>query len=200
MKQTSQISTNNKYILLAILLAQMILLWVSPEERTLGVGIKPVYLHVSLTWVGMLLYVLAALFGIGVLITGKNNLASWMNTIFTLAVVFFGVGFLISMIASVVNWGGVPFREPRVIATMNVFIVSGVIWFLSRWINIIRVNGFLILIPIAFMYWGVESSRMVLHPDNPVNSSPDGIRYTFYGMFFLAILLAGWFASFIRKS
>ena len=189
-----------KLILFGILLTQIIILWISPEERTLGIGIKPVYLHVSLTWTGMVLFALAALLGVGVLFTGKNSLASWLKTIFTLAVGFYGAGFLISMIASYVNWGGIPFREPRVLSTINVIVVSAVIWILSQWTNQNRVNGFLSLIPIGFMIWGVESSRMVLHPDNPVNSSPDGIRYTFYGMFILAMLLAGWLAVYMSKT
>jgi hypothetical protein len=176
----------------------MIVLWISPLERTLGAGIKPVYLHVSLTWTGMLLFSLSGLIGIGVVISANDNLVSWLKTIFTLAVGFYFVGFLISMVASLVNWGGIPFREPKTLTALNIIVVSGVIWILSNWIHQKRVLGLLSPLPIIFMIWTVGGSRMVLHPDNPVNSSPDGIRYAFYGMFILAILLAGWFVAYIR--
>jgi hypothetical protein len=176
----------------------MVVLWVSPAERTLGLGIKPVYLHVSLTWTGMLLLFLSGLIGIAVGVSANENLASWLKTIFSLAIGFYSVGFLISMAASFINWGGIPFREPKVLTALNILVVSGVIWVLNRWIHRNRIIGLLSLIPILFMIWTVGGSRMVLHPDNPVNSSSDGIRYTFYSLFFLSILLAGWLLRYLR--
>lgn len=200
MENKSQISLANKLVLLGILLAQIIVLWISPEERTLGVGIKPVYLHVSFTWTGMLLLYLAGLLGFIVVISDIAQFSSWLKVCLTLGVAFFGVGFFISIFASLVNWGGVPFREPRVLSALNILVVSGTIWVLSRWVTSRRLIGVLSFFPPVFMVFRVEGSPLVLHPANPVNTSPDGIKFTFYGMFFLAILLAAWiFANFRKK-
>jgi hypothetical protein len=194
MRNASRISWAKKLSFLGILLAQIIVLWVSPEERTLGVGIKPVYLHVSFTWVGMFLLYLTGLVGVVVLISGHDRSTLWLKRTLTLGVVFFTVGFFISLFASLVNWGGVPFREPKVISALNILVVSGVIWILSRWVTQNRIIGFLSFIPPVFMVFREEGSRMVLHPDNPVNTSPDAIKFSFYAMFFLAVLLAIWFS------
>ncbi len=198
MERTSRFSHLNWVMLVCILLTQVIILWISPEERSLGAGIKPVYLHVSLTWTGMLLLFLCGLMGVAVVVSKNEILISWLRIVFSLAVGFYSVGFIISMVASYINWGGVPFREPKVLTAINIILVSGVIWVLTRWIHRKMVIGLLSLVPIIFMIWTVGESRIVLHPDNPVNSSPDGIRFTFYGLFFLTLLLAGWLFRYLR--
>ena len=50
--------------LAVIVVLQIIVLQISPEERTLGGGIKPVYLHVSLTWTGMIFLAVNGLLGL----------------------------------------------------------------------------------------------------------------------------------------
>ena len=194
-----RVQRTNWLLLVFILIAQLIVLWISPEERTLGVGIKPVYLHVSLTWTGMLLLAVSGFLGFGVAISTDEKMASWLKSIYTVGFGIFGAGFLVSLYASVVNWGGVPFREPRVITALNIFVVAAVVWVLTRWIPRKRLNGLLSIVPVVFMVMTVKSSTTVLHPDNPVQSSPNGIKYAFYGMFMLALLLAGWWVFTLRK-
>ena len=193
------IQRTNWLLLVFILTAQLIVLRISPDERTLGVGIKPVYLHVSLTWTGMLLLAVSGFLGFGVAISTDEKMASWLKSIYTVGFGIFGVGFLVSLYASVGNWGGVPFREPRVITALNIFVVAAVVWILTRWIPRKRLNGLLSMVPVVFMIMTVKSSTIVLHPDNPVQNSPNGIKYAFYGMFMLALLLAGWWVLTLRK-
>ena len=182
-----------------IVLTQIIVLIISPEERTLGTGIKPVYLHVSLTWTGMVLLLFSGIIGLLVAITAKENLAIWLSLIFSTAFGLYGTGFLVSMYASYINWGSVPVGEPQALTTLNILVVSTVSWILMKWVYPIRVRALLSAVPVVFMAWSVKSSRMALHPDNPVNSSPAGIKNTFYIMFFLAILLAVWIMSYLRR-
>ncbi len=182
-----------------ILLTQLIVLFVSPEERTLGAGIKPVYLHVSLTWAGMIFLVISGIFGLLVAISAKEKWADWLSSIFSVALGLYGAGFLVSMYASYINWGGIPFREPRVLTTANILVVSIVSWVLMKWVIPIRARTLLSAAPVVFMAWSIRSSSMALHPDNPVNSSPPGIKNTFYIMLFLAILLAVWFVSYLLR-
>jgi len=193
MENKPQISLVNKLVLFGIVLAQIVVLWISPEEQTLGAGIKPVYLHVSFTWVGMLLLYLAGLVGVIVAISGNERFASWLKVCYTIGVAFFGVGFIISIFASLINWGGIPFREPKVLSALNILVTSGTVWVISRWVTQNRIVGLLSMIPPAFMIFRVKGSPLVLHPNNPINTSPDGIKFTFYGLFFLAFLLAVWF-------
>lgn len=178
--------------LAVIVVLQIIILVISPEERTLGAGIKPVYLHVSLTWTGMLFLALNGLLGLAVLFSGNQRLACWQRNFFLTGLVFYGVGFLISMYASWLNWGGIPWQEPKIRAAVNVM-VSGIgAWFLRELIGSDRLKGLIGLIPVAYIAVGSQSPRMVLHPDNPVVSSPLGIKGSFLSLFLLAFLLALW--------
>jgi len=179
-------------MLALVVILQMTILILSPEERTLGIGIKPVYLHVSLTWAGMLLLLLAALMGILTAIWPKEKLVGWQRNVFTVAVGLYLAGFLISLYASWLNWGGIPYQEPRIRAAINV-VVSGIAaWILQDFITNPRIKGIIPMIPLIYVFIGGRSPRMVLHPDNPVASSPLGIKATFLSMFVLAVLLSIW--------
>jgi hypothetical protein len=185
----------NKYKslpLALIVFLQVTILILSPAERTLGNGIKPVYLHVSLTWTGMVFFLISAILGVVVFLWGNKQLSCWQRNFYLVAVLFFGVGFLISMYASWVNWGGIPWQEPRIRNALNVIVAGIGIWYLREFINLERVKGILGLVPVVYLIIGGRSPRMVLHPDSPVATSPLGIRGTFYVLFGLALLLAAW--------
>jgi hypothetical protein len=168
------------------------ILILSPEERTLGIGIKPVYLHVSLTWTGMLLLLASGVLGIGTVFWPKEELVSWQRNFFTVAMGLYLAGFIISMCASWLNWGGIPYQEPRIRAAINVVVSGTAAWILQDFIANYRIKGIFPLIPIVYIFIGGQSPRMVLHPDNPVASSPLGIKASFISMFVLAIFLACW--------
>lgn len=181
------------WLLALVVILQATVLVLSPNEKTLGWGIKPVYLHVSLTWTGMLLFFGATLLGLILLFTGRQPFASWQRRIFRTALVFYLVGFLISGYASWLNWGGIPWQEPKIQAAVNVLVAGIGAWYLLELLGPLRLKALAGMIPFIFISLGSNSPRMVLHPDNPVTSSPLGIKTTFLVMFGLAIVLAVWF-------
>lgn len=193
MEQESKIFKARWWLLALNLILQILVLWLSPEEKTIGVGIKPVYFHVSLTWAGMILLLITALLGLIVLVSGSVVIANWQRSFLLASLCFYGAGFLISMYASYVNWGGIPFREPRLLGALNVLVSALAVWFLSEILSNHRIKAVLAWIPVAFMLTAGQSSRIVLHPDNPVATSPLSIKLTFLLMFGLAILLSVWF-------
>ena len=200
MEQDGKLFKARWWLLALIVILQIIVLWVSPEERTIGIGIKPVYLHVSLTWTGMILLLITALLGLIVLINGNERIAGWQRTFLLSALWFYGVGFLISMYASWLNWGGIPFQEPRIQGALNVLVSTITVWLLREMLNTPRLQGVLGWIPLAFMLTAGRSSRVVLHPDNPVATSPLSIKLSFLSMFGLAIFLSIWFIWVQRRS
>jgi hypothetical protein len=177
----------------AVLLAALLLLaWLAPAERTLGDGIKVVYVHVAFTWTGMVLLGLAAILGVAAFLAPRRAWAAWQARLFGLGLAFFGLGFGLSLAASLVNWGGVPVREPRFLTSLNVLVIGLVGWGLAKLLAGPRLAALLRAAPVVFLIWSVRSSTVVLHPDSPVSTAPPGIRYTFLGMFALALALAGW--------
>lgn len=186
------------WALALIILAAAIVVFVSPAEKTLGNGIKPVYVHVSLTWAGMLTFWLTAVLGIWGLVRPGEKRFAWLKVFYFVAFGIYLAGFLVSMLASIVNWGGVPFREPRVLSTINVLVVSAVGGVILVWLRRFRAANLLAVLPLVVIYWSAQSSRLVLHPDSPVSSAPTGIRNSFLGMFILAIALTIWLIAYFR--
>jgi len=185
--------------LAGILAAMTVLTWIAPDERTLGAAIKPVYVHVSLTWTGMLAFLGTGILGIMVIITGRRKWADELRRLYLIALGAFSGGFLISMLASQMTWGGVPLREPRFLVSLSVLGVSLVTFVLVKSAGDHRLGGVFGMIPIIMIVISFNSSRLILHPDNPVSTAPAGIKYTFLGMFFLAILLGLWGWAELRR-
>lgn len=169
-----------------------VLYYVSPEEQTLGAGIKPVYVHVAFTWVGLTGYVAAAALGIWINIKSRKDLYVHLDTVFSLGFYMLLTGFLLSVIASIINWGGFPFREPRAIIMINILAVSLIITIFYHWRIPAKFAGIMAVFPILVFLFSSEGNRVALHPDNPVTSAPLGIKYSFYGMFFIVLLFAFW--------
>lgn len=180
------------WLLALVVILQTTILIFSPEERTLGIGIKPVYLHVSLTWTGMLLMLVSGVMGLVALFWQNEKLVAWQRNVFTVAIGLYAAGFLISMYASWLNWGGIPYQEPRIRAAINV-VVSGIAaWILQDLVSKKWLKAAVPLIPLVYIFVGGRSPRMVLHPDNPVSTSPLGIKATFISMLALAVILGFW--------
>lgn len=182
-----------------IIIFQLLVLLVAPEEKTLGLGIKPVYLHVSLTWAGMLLLAVSVILGIVVLLGGNSKVAVWLDQVLNSGFVMYGIGFVVSMYASVINWGGVPFNEPAVRQALSFLIIGVVLWLFSKSIGAVRFRGGIGLLAAGMLLLATESSQSILHPESPVNSSPLSIKSTFYIMFGLAVFLSIWMLDYQRS-
>lgn len=175
--------------------AALALALLAPEEKTLGDGIRVVYVHVALTWTGMLLLGGTALLGLLVAAQPRPAWAAFQRRLYGVALAFFGLGYGMSMVASLVNWGGVPVREPRFITSMNVLVIGIIAWFLANLFENPRLAALLRAAPVLFLIWSVQTSTVVLHPESAVNTAPPGIRFTFLGMFAIMLALSGWFLT-----
>lgn len=169
-----------------------VILWLAPEEATLGQGIRSVYVHVALIWVGIAGFMAAGLLGLGLLITGDERLHLWMRTIGWVGVGFFAAGLAMSAISSKVNWGSVFWQEPRMRSSSTALAIAVIIMATMGWFPWLRLRGALMTaVPLIF-YWLTARTELVLHPDNPIGTSDSlGIQVTFVGLFLLAGLAAG---------
>lgn len=186
--------------LISIVLAAGILVWLSPPERTLGDGIKVVYVHVSFTWAGMVGFNIAGLFGLFMLFTNKRILDDWNQVISWVAWSWFAMGFLLSLWAAKVNWGIIYWREPRVLAAMQFLIVALLVLMANRFLSSIRLRGALSALLAFMLMWSLLGAPLVMHPKSPIRESSSGaIQLTFLGMFIFSSLAASWFVWYFRK-
>ena len=173
--------------------AVFLILYLAPKEATLGTGIRTVYIHVALTWTGMVGFGLAGLLGLATLVSANKNMARWMQTLGWVAFGFYAAGIAMSAVASKVNWGGVFWQEPRMLAATNSLAVATIILILNMWILLTRLRGLLqTALPIA-VAWIIYRAPLVLHPANPIFSSESiGIQAAFISMFLLFAAIAAW--------
>jgi hypothetical protein len=183
-----------------LLIATTLLVLTSPEERTLGQGIKTVYVHVAVTWTAMLLISSSGIIGLIVAITNNHKFYFWLAIIRPVAFGFYFISTVLGAWSSKVNWGAVGWTEPRMQATFQILAVATLIIVVSSWIGSIRVQGILATTWFAFMLWAIFTSPLVLHPSNPImTSSSSSIKFAFFASFGLVMLISGWFIWYLRS-
>lgn len=187
-------------VLVGLLIAGALLVLLAPLERTLGSGIRAVYVHVGLTWTGLAAFWAAALLGAIVLLTGAHRVAVWMQTAGWVATGFFGAGVVMSMVASRVNWGAVFLQEPRMAAALNGLAIAVVVQVAIGFFPWPRLRGALALGLPLLLSWLTMRARLVLHPDDPIGTSQAvGIQATFLAMFAICALAAIWIGWHVQQ-
>jgi hypothetical protein len=177
-----------------------LLLWLAPNEKTLGAGIKPVYLHVALTWTGLVGLTVSALAGLSLLITARPGLDRWAQTIGWVAFGFFAAGFLLSLLASQMNWGGLAWGEPRNLTALNTLAIGLSVQIVNGWPIPLRGRGLLRLLPAAGYGLSAAAAPLILHPRNPITTSSSfGIQFAFFGMFAVCLLAASWLVLYLHS-
>ncbi|MFQ5708938.1 MAG: hypothetical protein ACE5HO_15885 [bacterium] len=186
--------------LATISVAALLLAWFSPEERTLGPGIKIVYIHVAFIWSGMLGLTLSGALGLLVLLTDNRRLQGWSRSIGWVALAFFTVGLALSLLASQINWGAVFWHEPRMVAALKFLVVALLIFSANLWIPWHRLQGLLHALLATYLMWSILGTPLVLHPQSPIRASESlTIQLTFLGMFVLCCLAAAIVIWFFRR-
>lgn len=165
----------------------------APEERTLGDGIRWVYVHVGLVWAGGLGLGLAGALGLLALGTGRSDAADWSTTVGRAGLVAFGLGVAFSMVAASVNWGAVSLWEPRMAASLRFLALAVIIQVTAAWVPQPRVTGALAMATAALLFLDVGGAPLVMHPRDPIRTATSThIQGTFVATFAIATALLGW--------
>lgn len=171
--------------------AVALLLWLAPAEKTLGTGMRSVYLHVGLIWTGIAGFTVAGLLGLLVAARNDSRLESWAQTVGWVACGFFAAGFLSSMLASSINWGGIFLAEPRNRSALMVLSVALIVQIWGSWPVWTRLKGAARVVLVAIFVWSDLTTPLVLHPQDPIRTSTSqAIQYAFLGIFVLFSLIA----------
>ena len=192
----SRLITSSKInygILAGIVLLIALILIIAPLERTLGAGIKVVYIHVALIWTGMTGILINGFIGAAVLISGNQKWQQLGQIIGWVALGFLTAGWLMSMVAAQVNWGGIFWGEPRYLALVRVLVVALIVQVLGTWPLNVRLKGLGYLFIPLFFTWLMQITPLVFHPDSPIqNANSSTIQATFLSLFALCFLGAVW--------
>ncbi len=195
-----KINTRDSLIFLVLVILMMLTVWFSPDEKTMGAGIKPVYVHVALTWAGMLGLLLAGIMGLAVLLTNRQGWHDWMETIFWVSLIYFMLGVVVSFVAAKVNWGAIDLQEPRTVAGLQFSAIALIVKIVGGWFPWNRLRALLNVLLLAVLWWTTASAPLVLHPAQPVrDAGSTGIQLGFALLTGLMVLAGGWIVSLVHS-
>ncbi len=187
-------------VLIGLFLLIGLVIWLAPSELTLGQGIRTVYLHVGLTWAGLVCFVAAGLLGVAMVLSGQPRWLRWIRITGWVGVIMYGAGIGMSMVASKVNWGAVFLQEPRMAAALNGLAIAVIVQIVISWLPLKRLSGVLVILLVILLFWMNWRASLVLHPPNPIGTSPSQrIQTTFFAVFVLCGLVAVWLVWFLRR-
>jgi len=174
-------------------------LWalLAPEERSLGAGIRMVYLHVSATWAGItFLYGVGLLGGVSAFLPLPDGFRGWLRSVWLAGLAAFALGFLLSLMAAQVSWGGIFWAEPRMRASLGVVAVSLLALVVETGVRGTRWRGLTWTVAALACFVILRSAGLFIHPDRPIRpTTPWSIRGTFLGMYALFLLTSAALAS-----
>lgn len=181
----------------ALAVAAGLILWLSPDEQTLGTGMKWVYVHLAFIWTAMLGMLSAGILSLIQVFSDRAGWRQWgiATTWATLCVLAFSI--ITSIAVMQVNWGGISWEEPRTQALLRASAIWLIVTVAGPWITHRRVRGVLIAVVAVAALVPMRYGPLAIHPQNALGASPsDAIRVAAVGLFgvvFAASASAVWF-------
>ena len=171
-----------------------------PQEKTLGVNVRVVYLHGAWVWTAILAFITAGLAGLLGLATGREEIHKWSRALGRTGLIFWITYLPLSIWAMQTNWNGLFLAEPRwrmaVIFAVGGILIQIGITLLDKpvWASIGNLV-FMILLGFA-----VTNTPNVMHPNSPIlESDAFRIQIFFFSLLAVTLLLASAITILLRK-
>jgi hypothetical protein len=176
-----------------------VIVTLAPAERTLGEGIRWVYVHVALVWAGTLALAVAGVTGLALLFSRRTTIADWIEPIWRAGLLAFALGIVFSMIAARVNWGAVLLAEPRMVASIRFLAIAVILQAIATLVARPRVTALLAVVTFVLLLIDVGGAQLVMHPRDPVRTATSSaIQLTFASLFAVATALTAWTARVLK--
>ncbi|MFN2158440.1 MAG: hypothetical protein ACK2U3_01210 [Anaerolineales bacterium] len=171
-----------------------------PQEKTLGVNVRIVYLHGAWVWTALVVFTAAGLVGIIGLVTRKEEFHKWSRTFGRIGQFFWITYLPLSIWAMQTNWNGLFLAEPRwrmaVIFAIGGILIQIGITFLENpvWASVGN------LIYITLLGIAIMNIPDVMHPSSPIlESDATRIQLFFFSLLAATLLMAGALAGLLRN-
>ncbi|MDO8886882.1 hypothetical protein [Candidatus Oleimmundimicrobium sp.] len=189
---------NGTYLIGLICFFILIISIFSPAESTLGNWIKVLYIHAGLAIVGIMIFILAGIFGALHLIFKKDSLGKWAVSSQKIALLIWVFNGVLSIFVTKMIWGKWVFlAEPRFKITIFILVVAPLFYLFSLWVDDKKITSALNIILASFVVWLYSTAgSAIFHPSGPARSSSNLlIRLSFFsinGLLFIAALILTW--------
>jgi len=164
-----------------------------PEEKSLGAGVRVVYLHGALVLTAELAFISAGIAGLLGLIARRDLFHNWSAALGRSGIVFWMIYLPVSLWAMQANWNGLFLAEPRFRFAV-IFAVTGVLLQVGLWlVNKDWVTSLSNLVFIVALLGVFAVAENIMHPGpSPIFSSGN---FAIIG-FFLAMIFLSLFAAY----
>ena len=171
-----------------------------PDEKTLGEGIRLIYIHAALIFCGTVGFLLSALLGIGIFFSANKKLQDWLFYLSLISLGFYSLGTGLSILAAFIYWGSIHWTEPYLILSFQIISITIIILIVVGMIPSIRYKGFLNIVPFVSILLLMQNSKLVLHPESPIRNSESLLfRFSFYSLSFLIFTFTIWLVWKFKK-
>ena len=176
---------------LIFLLVGVALSFSAPQEKTLGEGIRSVYLHGAWIWTALLGFLLASILGLTGLVRKDEVLQRHARAWGWVATAFWLTALPISLWTMQVNWNGLFFMEPRwrlalAFGITALLLQIGLLFFPLPWTAI--VNSLFTLTYLGFLV----RTPLILHPPMPIFRATSAQFPLHFLLVLLALMMAAW--------
>jgi len=172
-----------------------------PPDRTIGANTRLVFFHGAVVWNAILLALAGGVVGVIYLVRSTTRRAQdllapapggnggawgpYLWRVLSFATLFWALSFFLSFPVMIMTWGGVLWRETRLVMTMEIVVLFAFLWTFGLLAPWRRVLAALMALAAVAMVTLILTTPGTFHPDNPVFNSGNP---RFWGGF-LAILL-----------
>jgi hypothetical protein len=197
------LAAKNRTVLLAALpvlaaVCAAVVFTIPPDEK-LGAMVRFVMFHGASTWVNMGTFTLAGLCGVGYLF-GRDGLGRWGEAFRWMALPHWVVNSVLGLLSMKIIWGGVLWREPRLLMTFGILAAAVIILAVQLIFDHPKAPATLDALLAAALWFLVLVLPNLFHPDSPVFSSGN-VAYIggFLGMVATLAGMAGIIATLIAR-
>jgi hypothetical protein len=153
-----------------------------PPDQKLDTMVRFVMFHGASTWVNMATFTLAGLAGIAYLL-GAKRLLPWGQAFRWFSLPLWVVNTVLGILSMQLLWGGILWKEPRLLMTFGLLAGSVVIVAMQLIVDSPKVPAALDAVLAASLWYLVIFLPNLFHPDSPVFSSGNSAYITgFLGM------------------
>jgi hypothetical protein len=162
----------------------------APLEKTLGSGVRLIYLHGVWVWTGLIAFGAAALVGLGALLSRRSSWHAWSLALGRTGMTFWLTYLPMSLLVMQVYWGGLFLEEPR----WRIPLMFGVVGVLlqAAWavLSLPALSSAGNLVFGAALLAATLRMQSVLHPDSPILTSDSASIQAFFALLLALALLA----------
>ena len=175
----------------ALAAAGAFIVWLSPNEQTLGEGMKWVYIHLAFIWTAMLGMLVVGALSLVLVFSAWAGWRRWADAASWATLGVLVLALASSIVVMQVNWGGIAWDEPRTQSLLRTLAIWVIVQVAGPWISDRRLRGALTALAVIVAIIPMRFGPLVMHPIDPLGtSSSNPIRLASAGLFGVVLIAA----------